>query len=165
MKKLCPYCQRSFHPHPRVGTRQKTCGKPSCKKAGKAKNNARWRRNNPDYYRDDYARVKEWLAHHPHYLKSYRQNHPEYVQRDREARRFRYRKKKIRVDIQAQIQNQMPKITEQLWNRPFVDIQASIQTQPLEMTFLFGAFPAFDIQAQMDNSAGLRENGPILSRR
>jgi hypothetical protein len=59
----------------------------------------------------------------------------------------------------------MPKITEQLWNRPFVDIQASIQTQPLEMTFLFGAFPAFDIQAQMDNSAGLRENGPILSRR
>jgi hypothetical protein len=69
------------------------------------------------------------------------------------------------VDIQAQIKNQLPEITEQLWNQPRVDIQASIPIQPLDMTLLFSSFPCFDIQAQMDRSPCLRENGTILSRR
>ena len=161
----CPYCKRSFHPHPRVGSRQKTCASPSCKKARKAKTDARWRRKNPDCCQHDYTRVKEWLGQHPDYLEKYRQSHPEYVQKNREARRLRYRRKKIRVDIQAQIRNQLPEITEQLWNQPFVDIQASIQAQPLQTTFLFSSFPCLDIQAQMDRSSCLRENDIILSRR
>ena len=164
-KRNCPYCQRSFHPHPRVGSRQKTCGSPSCKKARKAQTNARWRRENPDCCRHDYTRVKEWLGQHPNYLEQYRQSHPEYIQKNREARKLRYRREKIRVDIQAQIKNQLREITKQLWNQPFVDIQASIPIQPLEITFLFSSFPCLDIQAQMDRPSCLSENGTILSRR
>jgi len=164
-QKKCRYCQTSFIPNPRVGKRQKACGKPACKKALKAENNARWRKENPDYCRQDYPRVKEWLDKHPHYLKRYRQNHPEYVQKNREARRLRYRRKKLCVDIQAQIKNQVPKITEQLWNRPRLDIQASIQAQPPQMTFLFGHFPCLDIQAPMDKPLCPRENRIILNRR
>jgi hypothetical protein len=166
MKRLkCPYCNKSFRPHPSVGGRQKTCASPSCKKALKAQNNARWRRENPDCCQNDYPRVKEWLGQHPDYLEKYRQSHPEYVQKNREARRLLYRRKKICVDIQAQIKNQLPEIIEQLWNQPRVDIQASIPIQPLDMTLLFSSFPCFDIQAQMDRSPCLRENGTILSRR
>ena len=140
-RRRCPYCNQSFRPHPRIGKRQKTCGSSSCKKARKAQTDARWRRRNPECCQHDYERIKKWLGEHPHYLRRYRQGHPEYVQKNREARRLRYRREKIRVDIQAEIKNQLPEITEQLWNQPFVDIQASIQTQPHEITFLLGQFP------------------------
>ncbi len=163
-RKKCRYCQSSFIPNPRVGKRQKTCGKPACKKALKAQNNARWRKENPDCCRNDYPRVKQWLDEHLDYLNHYRQTHPEYVQRNREARKLRYRRKKLGVDIQAQIKDQLPGITEQLWNQPFVDIQASIQTQLHGMTFLFSSFPCFDIQAQMDKALCPKENGIILNR-
>jgi hypothetical protein len=159
----CPYCQRSFRPHPRVGSRQKTCGSPSCRKARKAQTDARWRRENPDCCHGDYARIKEWRKQHPHYLAQYRQSHPEYVQKNRDAQKHRDRSKKIYLDIQAQIKNQLPEITEQLWNQPDLDIQAQIPIQPLEMTFLFSSFPCLDIQAQMDSASCLRENGTILS--
>ena len=164
-KRKCPYCKRTFRPHPRVGSHQKTCGSPSCKKARKAKTDARWRRKNPDCCQHDYTRVKEWLGQHPNYLEQYRQSHPGYVQKNRQAQKHRDRRKKIHLDIQAQIKNQLPEITEQLWNQPDLDIQASIPIQPLEMTFLFSRFPCLDIQAQMDRSSCLRENGTILSRR
>jgi hypothetical protein len=147
-----------------VGKRQKICGKSACKKALKAQNNRRWRKENPDCCRNDYPRVKQWLDEHPDYLKHYRQTHPEYVQRNREARKLRYRRKKLCVDIQAQIKDQLAEITEQLWNQPFVDIQASIHTQPSEMTFFFSTFPCFDIQAQMDKAFCPKENGTILNR-
>ena len=166
MKRLtCPYCKRSFRPHPRVGNRQKTCGKPSCKKTRKTEINRRWRRDNPDCCQNDYPRVKEWLGQHPHYLAQYRQSHPEYVQKNREAQKHRDRSKKIRLDIQAQIKPQLPAITAKLWSQPRLDIQAQIPIEPLEMTFLFSRFPCLDIQAQMDRPSCLRENGPILSRR
>lgn len=164
-KRKCPYCKRTFRPHPRVGSRQKTCGSPTCKKSRKVQTDAHWRRQNPDCCQDDYERVKEWLAQHPGYLKQYRQTHPEYVQKNREAQKHRDRRKRIHLDIQAQIKNQLPEITEQLWNQPDLDIQASIPIQPLEMTFLFSRFPCLDIQAQMDRSSCLRENDIILSRR
>lgn len=163
-RKKCRYCQTSFIPDSRVGHRQKTCGNPACKKVLKAESNARWRKENPDCCQNDYPRVKQWLEEHPDYLNHYRQTHPEYVQRNREARKLRYRRKKLCVDIQAQIKDQLPKITEQLWNLPLVDIQASIHTQPRAMTFLFSSFPCFDIQAQMDKAVCPKENRIILNR-
>jgi hypothetical protein len=163
-RKRCRYCQCSFIPSPRVGQRQKTCGNPSCKKALKAKNNARWRKENPDCCGPDYSRVKPWLDQHPGYLQRYRKNHPEYVQKNREAQRLRDRRKRLHLDIQAQIKDQLPEITKQLWNLPPLDIQDSISLNPLEMTFLFSSFPCLDIQAQMDRPACLKENGIILNR-
>lgn len=162
--KKCRYCRASFVANPRVRQRQKTCGKPACKKALKAENNLHWRQENPDCCHHDYPRVKEWLDQHPDYLKRYRQSHPPYVQKNRQAQRLRDRRKKLHLDIQAQIQNQVPEITEQLWNLPHLDIQDEISLKPLEMTFLFSTFPCLDIQAQMDRPTCLKENGIILNR-
>jgi hypothetical protein len=78
---------------------------------------------------------------------------------------LRDRRKRLHLDIQAQIKDQLPEITEQLWNQPHLDIQASIALKPMEITFLFGTLPDLDIQAQMDRSPCWRENGIILSRR
>ena len=84
--KECPYCKTHFTPHVKVGDRQITCGKPACKKALKSANNRKWRQRNPDYYCDDYPRLKERLEQNPGYLKRYRENQPEYVKNNRKER-------------------------------------------------------------------------------
>ena len=159
--KECPYCNILFTPHVKVGSRQITCGKPDCKKQLKAENNKRWWRENSDHYSNDYRRLKQWLDKHPGYLKQYRQNHPEYVQKNRQAQRRRDQSKKLRLDIQAYLKNQMPNITEQLWQLPNLDIQDHLGIKPLEMTFLFGSLPCLDIQAQFDKSFCIMENRTI----
>lgn len=160
-RKRCRYCKKLFLPDPRVGDRQVTCDDPQCKKAHKAKNNARWRRKNPDYFRKDYPRVKQWLDQHPGYLQQYRQTHSEYVKKNREAQRVRDRRKKLCLDIQAEIKSQSPEITNQLWNLSHLDIQDEIPVKPLEMTFLFSHLPCLDIQVPLDNVFCLRQNTTI----
>ena len=155
----CPYCHASFVPTPRGGGKdQKVCKKPSCKKALKAESNARWRRENPDNWRNDYPRVKQWLDQHPGYLKQYRTNHPEYVQKNREAQKQRDKRKKAHLDIQARIKGQLPEITKQLRQLPDLDIQDAKTSQPLEMTFLLSSFPCLDIQIQIEKSISLDQN-------
>jgi len=155
----CPYCHTFFIPTPRGGgKRQKVCGKPSCKKALKAENNARWRQENPNCWRNDYPRVKQWLDQHPGYLKQYRANHPEYVQKNREAQKQRDQREKVHLDIQARIKDQLPEITKQLRQLPNLDIQDEKTTQPLEMTFLLSSFPCLDIQIQIAKSIPLEHN-------
>jgi hypothetical protein len=159
--KRCKYCGAFFIPDPRVGKRQKTCGSTSCKKALKAKNSAKWRQKNPDYYKGDYPRVKKWFSKHPGYLRQYRKDHPQYVEKNRIAQKNRDRRKRLNLDIQAQIKRQVPEITEKLWNSYHLDIQAQIPLKPLESTFLFSTLPCLDIQVQMDKSCRIIENSTI----
>ena len=160
-KKRCRYCKRLFIPDPRVGDRQKTCGDPLCQKTHKVENNTNWRVRNPDYFRNDYPRVKQWLDQHPGYLKQYRESHPEYVKKNRESQRVRDRSKRLCLDIQAEIKRQAPEITNQLWELPHLDIQDKISMQSLEMTFLFSKLPCLDIQVSLDKAFCLRENPTI----
>lgn len=155
----CSYCHTLFVPTPRGGGKtQKICGKVSCKKALKAENNARWRRANPACCLNDYPRVKQWLDQHLGYLKQYRADHPEYVQKNREAQRQRDRWERARLDIQARIREKLPDITKQLRQLPVLDIQAQKTTQPLEMTLLLGCFSCLDIQIQIAKSIPLGHN-------
>ena len=160
-KKRCKYCGALFIPHSRVGKRQKTCGSPSCKKAIKAENNAKWRAKNPDYYKGDYSRLKQWLTTHPRYLKQYRKDHPEYVKANRIAQTIRDRRKKLSLDIQAQIKKQVPEITQKLWDVSHLDIQAQFPVESIESAFLFSTLPCLDIQAHMDTPCRAGENGII----
>src|SRR6516162_4841100 len=48
-KRPCSICRRWFRPHPRVGVRQRACGKPECQAARREKTQARWRAKNLDY--------------------------------------------------------------------------------------------------------------------
>jgi hypothetical protein len=162
-KKKCPFCPASFLPNPRVGERQKTCGGQACQKALKAANNLRWRKTNPEYYRRDFDRLKDWLADHPGYLKAHRQSHPDYVAKNRIAQRLRDRRKKSRLDIQAQLKAQLPDLVDQLWRKPDLDIQTPIETQPLKMALLLGSLACLDIQTPIDRPACLRHNRPFPS--
>ncbi|MBT7716312.1 MAG: hypothetical protein HN745_31695 [Deltaproteobacteria bacterium] len=155
--KKCPYCKTQFTPHPKVGNRQITCGEPACKTDLKSDNNGKWRQKNPDYHRD-YPRVKGWLEQKPGYLKGYRESHPEYVEKNREAQRVRDRRKKLRLDIQAQLKRQTPEITNQLWETSNLDIQAQLDAKPLEITFVLSTLPCLDIQVQLDRAFHTGEN-------
>ncbi len=163
--KKCLYCKTQFTPNPRVGERQITCGEHACKAALKSDNNRKWRKRNPDYYRDQYPRVKEWLEKKPEYLKKYRESHPEYVEKNLEAQRVRDRRKKLRLDIKAQLKEQLPEITNQLWESANLDIQAQLGAKPLEMTFVLSTLPCLDIQVQLDRAFHTGENVAIPCRR
>jgi len=161
--KQCPYCQDSFIP--KGGQRQKTCGSSSCQKALKKDNNARWRRANPDHWRNDYPRVKQWLDQHPGYLRHYRQTHPAYVENNRRAQKLRDRQRKLHLDIQAKLKKQHPEIIDQLWNLPDLDIQDERSLQPLEITFLLSTMSCLDIQVLLDKKGCLKDNGTIEAMR
>jgi hypothetical protein len=49
-KRPCRSCRRWFQPDPRVGDRQKTCSRPECQSARRAKTQASWRERNPEYF-------------------------------------------------------------------------------------------------------------------
>ena len=48
-KKPCRICRRWFQPDPRVGDRQRACGKEDCQQARRQKTQASWRARNPGY--------------------------------------------------------------------------------------------------------------------
>jgi hypothetical protein len=150
-----------------VGARQKTCGNPICQRILKENNNAQWRLNNPNYSKNDYGRVKACLDKNPGYLKRYRQDHPEYVQKNRDAQRRRDRARKLNLDIQAKLNRQPSEIMNQLAIAPpssHLDIQAEFILEPIEITFLlsrFAHFPCLDIQTKIDFTAPLLDNSAI----
>jgi hypothetical protein len=149
-KKRCPHCQTYFIPHPSVNKRQRVCGKNECQKLRKANNNKKWRQNNPKHYRGDYLRLKAWLDKHPGYLKQYRQNHPEYTQKNKKAQLLRDRSKKLHLDIQAKLTRQHAEIINKLWDYSNLDIQAELTLKRIEITFLFSHLSHLDIQAEID---------------
>lgn len=81
-RRRCPFCRRWYHPHPRLKQRQKTCGRPECRRQQKQKSNQQWRAKNPDYFCDTYAHQKEKYGTRADYMRLYRQQHPDYVRRN-----------------------------------------------------------------------------------
>ena len=53
-RRRCRYCQCLFHPDPRVGPRQRTCGAPACQRERHAESCGRWRRRNRAVTRSHY---------------------------------------------------------------------------------------------------------------
>jgi hypothetical protein len=164
-EKRCPYCERFLTLNPRVRKRRKTCGRLSCQKALNKESGARWRKKNPGCHRGDYPRVRAWLDRNPGYLKRYRETHPEYVEKNREAKRLKYRQKKLPVDIRNKIKRQPPEIINQLWDLSHVDIQNASGLQPLEITYLLTTLPCLDIQNSIDKSPCLKDNDLIEAGR
>jgi hypothetical protein len=91
-RRRCPFCRRWFHPHPRLKQRQRTCGRPNCRRQLKRKSNQHWRTENADYFRGVYALQKEKYGTRSDYRRRYRQQHPDYVRRNAASvRRWRQR--------------------------------------------------------------------------
>src|SRR5207253_2440337 len=49
-KRPCCICRRWFRPDPRIGSRQRACGRPECQVARRKKKQKAWRKRNPDYF-------------------------------------------------------------------------------------------------------------------
>jgi hypothetical protein len=81
-RRRCPFCRHWFHPHPRLKQRQKTCGRPECRRQQKRKSNQQWRAKNPDYFRGVYLWQKQKYGTRADYMRLYRQQHPDYVRRE-----------------------------------------------------------------------------------
>jgi hypothetical protein len=81
-RRRCPFCHRWFHPHPRLKQRQKTCGRPDCRRQQKRKSNQQWRTEHRDYFRGAYGQQKEIYGTRAEYKRGYRQQHPDYVRRN-----------------------------------------------------------------------------------
>lgn len=86
LKRICPWCKRSFSPHPRLGTRQKCCGDAACRKKQKALSHSRWIARNKKVYKDG---QRDWRQSHSDYWKNYRASHPAYVTNNRLQSRAR----------------------------------------------------------------------------
>ena len=53
-RRRCACCKTLFHPDPRLGLRQRTCGAPACQRARHAASCRRWRRRNRAVTRTHY---------------------------------------------------------------------------------------------------------------
>jgi len=49
-QRRCVVCHHGFDPDPRVGQRQKTCGRAECRKVRREDSQARWRSSHPGYF-------------------------------------------------------------------------------------------------------------------
>lgn len=150
-EKRCPYCERFLTINPRVRKQRKTCGSCSCQRALNRDNSARWRREHPELS-SDYPRVELWLQKHPGYLQCYREAHPAYAEKNRQAQRHRDRREKLRLDIRNKLKRQPPETIDQLWNLSHLDIQNVLELQPLEINCLLTTLPCLDIQNSIDKS-------------
>jgi len=62
----CRHCHEAFVPCPSARHNQTHCSKPGCQRARKAKNNRRFRKRNPDYWKGacHVERTREWRKAH-----------------------------------------------------------------------------------------------------
>lgn len=92
----CRYCGKSFRPRNRA---QHCCSKRECQR--KRKND--WQRkkmaDDPHYRANQADAQRIWRKKRPAYMKEYRRNHPEYIERNRlQQRERRKRKRELRPD-------------------------------------------------------------------
>jgi len=90
----CAHCHRLFHPNPRVKN-QRYCGRKVCQRARKNL----WQRqklaNDPDYQANQRDCQKNWQKQHPHYWRKYRDQHPDYCERNRLLQKQRDKKRRF----------------------------------------------------------------------
>ena len=69
---MCRYCGNFFVPDPRVGNRQKACSI-VCQRLRKKENNRVFTEKNPGYWSQRYEEVKQWRQRHPDYQRRWRE--------------------------------------------------------------------------------------------
>lgn len=86
--KRCLACGHLFRPHPQVPN-QSYCSDAPCQRERRR----RWQRDklqqDPDYRENQSRAQRAWLDRNPDYWRNYRDDHPEYVERNRRMQRER----------------------------------------------------------------------------
>lgn len=97
----CVSCKKKFHPNPRLGKRQKTCGDESCGQKQRAKYRNQYRKTNEEAERGYEA--KRRAARGKNYWQRYRAEHPESTARNRAGSRLRRKLQKAGLQRQLDI--------------------------------------------------------------
>jgi hypothetical protein len=70
-ERICLHCNQIFFPDGRNRHRQRFCSQPACRRASHAASQAKWLKQNPDYFRgpEHVRRVQKWRQAHPGYAR------------------------------------------------------------------------------------------------
>ena len=93
MLRICKNCHSPFRPHYKVPG-QKYCSSDTCQKARRRNCQRQKRLDDDDYRKNQDEAQKTWSSKNPDYWQRYREQHPEYVERNKRQQRKRYAKSK-----------------------------------------------------------------------
>jgi len=106
MSKRCIACGEDFRPHPQVPL-QTYCSAPECQRERRRRSQKKKRREDPDYRENDSRYNKDRAVLNPDYWKRYRENHPDYADRNRQMQQNRNQKQRdakiAKVDVSLMI--------------------------------------------------------------
>ncbi|MDD5247555.1 MAG: hypothetical protein PHY45_01120 [Rhodocyclaceae bacterium] len=91
--KRCTACHRVFHPCPQV-PEQSFCSALECQRERRRRWQQKKRRDDPAYRDNDSRYGKDWSAKNPEYWKRYREDHPNYTDRNRRQQQSRNQKQR-----------------------------------------------------------------------
>lgn len=94
-KRRCGHCGRFFTVSPRVGERQKFCGRQACQRFRKSQWTRQKLRRDEAYRLNQADAQRLWRQKNPGYWRAYRQRSPAYTQRNREQQRERNRRLRV----------------------------------------------------------------------
>lgn len=96
----CKHCRCLFSICPKV-KKHEYCNKKKCQRARRGKWQREKLQNDNTYRRDQSTAKEDWVNNNPDYWKSYRKNHPEYTDRNREKQHQRNRKRNKKSKFNA----------------------------------------------------------------
>jgi hypothetical protein len=67
MRPVCPHCRQPFVPEPHNAWHQRYCSARACQRARNRESCWRWRRENPEHFKKDVQRSRDWRQVHPGY--------------------------------------------------------------------------------------------------
>ncbi len=86
--RCCLGCKKAFHPRPQCPN-QKYCSKHACQRTRKRLWQRHKLKSDPSYRENQKSAQSQWAASHSDYWRRYRDEHPDYVKRNREQQRQR----------------------------------------------------------------------------
>lgn len=103
-RRQCLACGQSFVPHPSV-RKQQYCSAAPCQRARRRRTQAARMADDPAYRENQARAAKRWRHDNQGYWRTYRENHPEYVQRNRELQRERNARSRRKASVSEPIAN------------------------------------------------------------
>lgn len=82
MRVRCLYCRYLFYSDPRCKN-PKACSDPECQRKRRNASHKQWRDADPEVLSDRRATSRAWRRAHPGHKRAYRNDHPEYVEKNR----------------------------------------------------------------------------------
>ena len=106
----CSACGCAFLPRPQT-PRQSYCALPECRRERRRIWQLAKRQTDPDYRLNQTRAQQAWAARNPDYWRRYRQEHPEYAERNRVRQRDRRQLRK-RTDVAKMVASERPSLLE-----------------------------------------------------